>query len=355
VEVNGLGAGPVRVETAVGGRKAELWADPAVSREVMLAVGPERRRSGRVTPAPARVVLLAEDGAEVAFAETDAGGRYDLPDVAGSVCAMKDGYAPAVAGSGDLVLREGALVEGRLVGGGAGDLLVVGLVPSPGDDQMLPFRATWRVGKDGGFRGRLPEGAEAFGTFRGLPVRVASGDVPLPEPAQAAGVVRRWDGTAAARAVLLFRPLLDADFATPLPGLRVDADARGEFLATGFAAARYSVEAYAPGCARRVLSDVAVGGEPIEIVLAPGFTVGGFVVDTAGLPVPGAKVSAVGLPQDDGRVVLSATADELGRFELAGLGGTHARLRVTADGHHATTLDSLPPTTSLRVVLQVNG
>jgi hypothetical protein len=355
VHVKGLGAGPVRVETTVGGRKAETWADPAVTRDVLLAVGPERRRAGKVTPAPARVVLLGEDGAEAASTQTDAEGRYDLPDVAGSVCATKDGFAPAVAEHGDLVLREGRLVEGRLIGGGAGDLAVVGLVPSPGSDEMLPFRATWKVGEDGGFRGRLPEGARAFGTFRGLPVRIEPGETVLPAPARATGVVRRADGSAAARAVLLFRPLLDSDFATPLPGLRVEADGNGGFAATGFASVRYSVEAYAPGCARRVLPDVTVGGKPIEIVLDEGFSIGGFVVDAAGLPVPRVRVSAVGIPEEAGRPVVTTTADELGRFELTGLGGTHARLRVTAEGHHATTLDRLPPTSTLRVVLQVNG
>jgi hypothetical protein len=49
------------------------------------------------------------------------------------------------------------------------------------------------------------------------------------------------------------------------------------------------------------------------------------------------------------------TADSQGRFQLNGLGGTHARLRVTADGYHSTTLDHLPPSPPpLRVVLQVN-
>lgn len=355
VRMRGLGAGPVRVTTTVDGRKAETWADPAVTREILLSVGPEARRTGRVTPAPARVVLVGEDGSEVASAETDAEGRYDLPDLKGSLCATKVGFAPAVAEEGDLVLREGRLVEGRLIGGGAGDLLVAGLVPSPGGDEMLPFRAKWKVEKDGGFRGRLPEGAQAFGTFRGLPVRIAAGDVRLPAEAQAVGDVRRADGAEVPRAVLLFRPQLDADFATPLPGLRVETDANGGFAVKGFAAVRYSVEAYAPGCARSVLPDVAVGAGAIEIVLAPGFAIDGFVVDAAGLPVSGARVSAVGLPEDAGRPVIRATADEEGRFTLSGLGGTSARLRVTADGHHATTLDRIPPTNRLRVVLQVNG
>ncbi len=355
VRLEGLGAGPVRVEATADGRKAVAWADPAVTREVRLAVGPEPRRSGRVVGAPARVALLGEDRRELAACETDAQGRYDLPDLLGSLCAVAEGFAPAVTASGDLVLREGTRIQGKLLGGGAGALSVYGLVASAGADEMLPFRAEWRVDEDGGFRGRLPSGAEAFGMYRGLPVRISAGDVVLPAPAKVAGVVRREDGSPAARAALLFRPLLDADFATPLPGLRVNADERGEFAATGFAAGRYSVEAYAPGCATRIVPEVVVGGGPIEIVLSPGFSIGGFVVDAAGLPVPGARVRALGLPEESDRPVLSGVADAQGRFHLAGLGGTHARLRVTAEGYHATTLDRLHPSSSLRVVLQVNG
>jgi hypothetical protein len=231
---------------------------------------------------------------------------------------------------------------------------VYGLAPSTGADEMLPFRAEWPVSADGGFSGRLPTGAEAFGMYRGLPVRIAAGDVALPAPAKVMGSVRRVDGSAAGRAVLLFRPLLDTDFATPLPGLRVEADARGEFTATGFAAGRYSVEAYAPGCATRIVPEVVVGASAFEIVLSPGFAIDGFVVDTAGLPVPGARLRAIGMPEADDRPVLTTIADSQGRFQLNGLGGTRARLRVTADGYHSTTLDHLPPSPPpLRVVLQV--
>jgi hypothetical protein len=355
IRLEGLGAGPVRVEATIDGRTAEAWADPAVTREVLLAVAPEPRRTGRVKGAPARVSLLDDTGHEIAACKTDAHGRYDLPDREGSICAVAEGFAPAVAEGNDLVLREGALVQGKLLGGGAGALSVTGIVASPGADDMLPFRAEWQVGEDGTFRGRLPAGARAFGTYRGLPVKIANGDVALPAPAKVAGVVKRADGSPAGRAVLLFRPLLDADFATPLPGLRVEAEANGEFAATGFAATRYSVEAYAPGCATRVVPEVMVGKGAIEIVLAPGFSIGGFVVDTKGLPVPGAKVRAVGVPEGSDRPVLSATADAHGRFHLAGLGGTSARLRVTAKGYHPTTLDGLDASSTLRVVLQVNG
>jgi hypothetical protein len=151
--------------------------------------------------------------------------------------------------------------------------------------------------------------------------------------------------------VLLFRPLL-GDFATPLLGLRVEADARGEFSAAGFADVPYSVEVYAPDCATRVVPEVMPGRGSLEITLEPGYAVGGFVVDAAGLPVPGARIRAMGLPEDADRPVLSAETDAQGRFRIAGLGGTHARLRVTADGYHATTVDRAGRGAQARVVLQ---
>jgi hypothetical protein len=73
------------------------------------------------------------------------------------------------------------------------------------------------------------------------------------------------------------------------------------------------------------------------------------------MPVGGARVKAVGLPEEGERPVLDATADQIGRFRVAGLGGTRARVRVTAPGYHPTTLDIQPSATPLRVVLQVNG
>jgi hypothetical protein len=361
VRVKGLGSGPVRVRTTVEGREAETWADPGVRPDVLLAVGAEPTRAGRVlrtggAAARARVSLLAEDGRELASTETDERGAYELPDLpdAAAVCAVAEGCAPAIAPGGELVLREGSLVEGRIAGAAGGKLSVHGRVAAPRSDEMLVFRAEWDVGPDGTFRGRLPAGAEAFGLYGGLPVRVAAGTIDLPKAARVSGTVRRADGLPAARAALLFRPLVDADFATPLPGLRVDADANGQFQASGFADVRYSVEAYAPDCATRVIPEVRPG-DPLEITLEKGVAIGGFVVDTTGLPVPGARVRAVGLPEGEGRPVLSAVADPQGRFRIAGLGGARQRVRITAPGYHPTTLDLRAPTSDLRVVLQVNG
>jgi hypothetical protein len=351
----------VRVRTTVEGRAAEAWVDPDAQRDVLLAVGPERLRAGRVLRANgaggrARVSLLAEDGRELATTATDDRGEYELPDhpEAAAVCATAPGCAPAVAPDGDLTLREGSLVEGKVAGAAGGKLSVHGRVAAPRSDEMLPFRAEWDVGPDGSFRGRLPKGAETFGLYGGLPVRIAPGTIELPKAARVAGTVRRADGRPAGRAALLFRPLVDADFATPLPGLRVDADANGEFAASGFADVRYSVEVYAPDCATRLVPDIRPG-TPLEITLERGYTIGGFVVDTTGLPVPDARVRAVGLPEDPSRPLLSAVVDPQGRFRIAGLGGARCRVRVTAPGYHATTLDLKAFTTDLRVVLQVNG
>lgn len=359
VRLRGLGAGPVRVAATVDGRTTEAWVDPATQQEVLLSVGPEPVRTGRVTradgtPARAHVRLLASDARELASTTTDERGCYELPDQreAASVCAVAQGTAPAAAPRGDVVLHEGTLVDGQLNGAGEGTLTVYGRVAAPQADDLIPFRVEWPVDANGAFRGRLPSGVEAFGTYEGLPVRVEAGPRDLPSSIRCSGVVRRSDGVPAARAVLLFRPLLDADFPPPLPGLRLEADAEGAFAAAGFADVRYSVEVYAPGCETRVVDDVRPGQGPIDLTLEPGYAVAGFVLDTAGLPVPGACVRAVGLPDENGRPVLTAEADAQGRFRVAGLGGTHARIRITAEGYHSTTLDHVTPKSNLRIVLQ---
>ena len=45
-------------------------------------------------------------------------------------------------------------------------------------------------------------------------------------------------------------------------------------------------------------------------------------------------------------------ADGLGRFKLSGLGGRTARVRVTAPGCYATTMENVAPEGTLRIVLQ---
>jgi hypothetical protein len=52
------------------------------------------------------------------------------------------------------------------------------------------------------------------------------------------------------------------------------------------------------------------------------------------------------------RPVLDTLADDDGRFDLDGLGGNWARVRVTAKGYHPATLEKGVQDQSLRVALQ---
>jgi hypothetical protein len=360
--VEGLGAGPVQVKASWRGSGVTAWTDPSLEKEILLAVPPASPRGGRVRTEDgspfegALVHLLGPEGEVLASTQTDAQGRYELPDdpAGESVCVEPRIGAPAVARNGDLIVHEGALLEGRLMGTGeGGQLRIYGLLPSPGDDGTLPFRALWRVGKSGAFRGRLPEGAQAWGLYEGLPVRIEGGELVLPDRTPAHGLVRTGDGSPAAGATLLFRPLLENGFPVPLPAVVVRADAKGAFHAPGFARVAYSVEARAPGCATRIVPEVLPGAKPIEIRLDPGYSIGGIVIDTAGLPVPGAEIRALASPDAAGeRPVAHERADEKGRFLVQGLGGEHARVRVEAPGCHPTTLEGVRGKTDLAVVLQ---
>jgi hypothetical protein len=302
----------------------------------------------------ARVALLDRHGDELEVTRTDTQGRYELPDhpEAAAVCAAAADLAPASEPDGDIVLGAGHEVRGRLTTGAKGPLEIYGDVPGARGDGRLPLRARWTIGDDGSFRGRLPEGARAWALVDGLPVRVRDGDIDAPERVVAEGRVVGPDGKPAANARLFFRPLLDDDFAAPLPGLRVDAGEDGRFEANGFAAARYVVEVDAAGLARTIVSGVNPADGDIEIRLAAGFDLRGFVVDSRGLPVDDARVLALGLPEDTSRPLARARTDAHGGFLLLGLAGDRARVRVTAEGYWPTTLEDVRPEARLRVVLQ---
>jgi hypothetical protein len=358
--LDGVGAEPVRVRALAGERESVAWADPRGG-SLLLAAAPRREIGGAVrdrTGAPvanARVVLAGEDGEPLAETVTGADGGYRLPDeedAAAVVVLPPDGGAPAVVRRGDVVVGPGERLRGRLVGAKGGTLEVYAMVPSDRDG-LLPLRLSWPVAADGGFSGLLPREAKAWGLFEGLPVRLDAGDVALPAPVPASGRVTRPDGTGAPGAILFFRPLLNGGFHAPLPGLRVRADDDGRFEATGFARVRYSLEVRAPGCAARRIAEVSPAGGPFEVVVRPGFRVEGVVVDTLGLPVPHAQVRAMCLPDCENELPLAESeADDRGRFRLDNLGGAGARIRVAAEGHHATTIDGADGAQPLRVVLQ---
>jgi len=267
------------------------------------------------------------------------------------VSAQASDGAAAVAPAGDVTLRRGNVVEGILGGAGAGTLHVYGVAPAAREDRMLPLLAKWDVSPDGRFSGALPAGARAWGVFEGVALRIRGGEIVLPELTSIAGRVTRSDGRAAAHAVLLFRPLLDADFPPLLPSTRIAADETGAFSSDELMATRYAVEVSAPGCATRIVNEVDPGASALEITLEPGYSVSGVIRDRDGLPVREARVQAVGLPEEGDRPFLKCLADDSGRFHVVGLGGTRARLRITARGYAPKTINEVAPDAKLRIKL----
>jgi hypothetical protein len=359
--VSGLGRGPIRIEAGHAGTFTSVWTDPAVDAEIELSLEERSARRGHVRdaggrPVAARVALLGPDGTEIATARTDPDGLYVLPDdPAGvSVCAQPlAGGAPAVAVGGDLTVRPGVEIEGRIFGAGRGELRLFGLLPAPEGDGMLPFRAVWPTDADGSFSGHVPGPQRIWATYDGRPLELRAGELHLPERAAARGRVLRSDGSPASEASLRFRPLLEGDFPIPVPEQRVTADAEGRFRAEGLARVRYLVELEAPGCASRTVPEIVPGPEPMEFRLDAGYALEGRIVDAAGLPVPSASVHAVGYPDPDWeRPVLRTRADERGRFRIEGLGGEQARVYVTAPGYHPTTVEGVSGGEPLSVVLQ---
>ncbi len=79
----------------------------------------------------------------------------------------------------------------------------------------------------------------------------------------------------------------------------------------------------------------------------------GRIVDDKGLPVRHARVLALGMPDDENeRPPIRARTDAKGRFELNGLGGTHARLHVTATGFQSLHREGVAPSDDARLTLE---
>ncbi len=88
-------------------------------------------------------------------------------------------------------------------------------------------------------------------------------------------------------------------------------DASGAFKLSGLVNGPYRLTATYPGRASGIKKDIRPGGEPVELVLARGFTLAGRVVAKAGgAPVPGVRVEAGGV---------QAETDREGRFLLEGV------------------------------------
>ncbi|MHC4958609.1 MAG: carboxypeptidase regulatory-like domain-containing protein [Planctomycetota bacterium] len=357
--LTGLEHGPVRVEARSGSETASMWVDAKGGGQLELALAPSRKRRGQVTdragkPVSATVRLMDRDGRELASTHTDEHGHYEIEDAreALSLCVEPKDAAPAVLIDGDVEVDPGDLLNGRLLGGGEGQLEIYGRLHVPDDDGLLPFRARWPLGGDGRFTGRLPKGASAWAVYRGVPLRLKGGDLEMPELVPLRGQVKRPGGEPATRAVVTLRPLLDADFPVPLPALTVRTNRDGTFRADT-ARVRYAVEVAARGCATRRFPDLVPGPDPLSIELEPGYSLIGRVTDQAGLPVPDALVRAISRPDPKGLFpVVRVHADSHGRYALHGLGGESALLDVSAPGFRRTTLDGIRTTRQVVVELK---
>lgn len=324
------GEGRVSVSASEGGANAEEALDGAAGGELLLLLAPARDLlEGRVrasadAPARATVRLLDERAAILAECPTDTEGRYRLPRLpdAAAVCAEGGAGALAAAEEGDLSLADGEPTRFRIVGARASEVEVRALWTPPTSDRRLPLRGRVALDAEGAGEVSLPRGATGYVVAEGRAARLRPGAIELPERVAVSGRVRRFDGSPARGAVLLFRPLLDADFPAPLPETRVVAGDGGSFSAS-VPAGRHALEIRAPGCAAHFVDDFATGGAPLDAKLAPGFLARGKVLDAEGAPIPGALVTHVA-----GR----AFAEEDGTFALDGLPGEEATLTASAAG-----------------------
>lgn len=334
------------------------WTQLDANGSIALDVAPPARRQGRVlhadgTPADALVRLIDADGNELDRAHTDGEGRFDVKDlteIETIVAETKQG-ALSLSHSYDLVIEEGELLQGRLLGARRGALEVFALVPSD-EDRLLELRTRWALDDEGRYSGRLPHGARAYGMVDGLPVPLDGTERELPPRVRAVGRVVGADGHAPEGAEVLVTPELDPARSNPLPARALTVDAEGRFAADDLARVPYRVVARATGCATTIREDVRFDEGSLKLELAAGYTLSGVVLGAGEIPLARASVRARGLPDPSHDWPVTETkTDDRGRFTIPGVGGTHARLRVTAPGHHATTLENVRPGAALRITL----
>jgi len=361
-EVPGLGRGRFLVEAHAGSESASQWHDMRTGSEVRLRVSASAYREGQVTTAGGRprkavVHLIGADGKSLASAETDEDGRYRLPEHedAVSVCAQPEGGPPVAGSGGSLIVGRSRTLSGRIDGAQGGVITVFGLTVSSGSDRPLMLRAKWNVDGTGAFAGQWPEDTPAWALYKGAATMLPSqaGQViTLPPRVLLSGRVT-CESEAVPHALVSFRPLLADDFPPPLPAVPIRANKNGEFAVDGFPMGRYLVRVEGAGCAMRLVHDIAVSGQTIELALKRGFSMRGHIHDGKGIPVRDATVLALGMPDEQNeRPPIHGRTDADGRFELHGLGGTHARLHITATGFQPLHRERVAPGDVARLTLE---
>lgn len=350
IVVRASGFGPARRESVRPGSRVEvyLFAGPTLR-------GSVRDESGKALPG-ATVRVFSEGWNSPPPPEaTDARGRFAVAGIeAGEYWAIarSGSRAPAVAPVTiaardetvlDLVVGDGGFVAGRVVDEAGRPLAGARLRPEVLDGRGLPAVVSESMAGEssanGSFAlGPLPAGPIGIGVaHRGYaPVRVTATvrsrestdvrDVTLESGLAIRGRVRGRDRVGLAGVLLR----AEAEGAEPRATSDAETDADGAFEISGLPAATYAITAQAAGFAAGHAKAPA-GGDPIEIVLSPGGSITGRVVDAAGEPLAGVSVQGEAEGDDAG---------ERGSFWIT--------TGDAGDGRF-TTNDTTPGTYALRV------
>jgi protocatechuate 3,4-dioxygenase beta subunit len=268
-EVRAVPSGSVDVTVTLGpalrvsGRVVSPAAEPVASASIVLR-DPERDIQGPEGPLAVAYVDVDVFGEKGRSAASDAEGRFSL-----------DAFT---SGAYDLIVRAEGFPEHRR------SISIEGEGIDLGDIVLAESRAIAGMVLS-------PDGGPVIGAA-----------VWVPEPS-----VRKEDRDSRRRAVL------EAGPSSSIAGSRTDG--QGAFRLSGLGGGAHEVAVLAEGHPGELLEGVAAGETGLAIVLKPGVTIRGRVVEAeSGAPVPGARVEVEG-----GRGG-KATADSEGRFELRGVG-----------------------------------
>ena len=364
-----LGVGRHDVTARARGRGSARRKDVASGTRVELTVRPSATLYGVVTGPDGTPVggafvwpIGVRGGQVVPPERSDARGRYEVAGLAGGlydVAARADGFAPSLAPDVvlsarnetrlDVALQPGARVTGRLVDTKETPLagrIALGEVsghPTPG---VLLDRFVAQTDADGRFvLDAVPVGDHALGANAPgqAPKRVEFsvvathrqvdlGDVRMETGLTIRGRVRTRSGEAVADASVQAYSMSGRSSIAP----RTSTDADGAFVLAGLEPETYRVSAFVRGQGA-VSAEVEPASEPVELVLDPGGTIVGRVVDDRGRPVDAFRVVARSVVQGQPLSFSPFETDD-GRFELPNVEAGSYVVSVEANEHGSATV-----------------
>ncbi|HYO12549.1 MAG TPA: carboxypeptidase-like regulatory domain-containing protein [Thermoanaerobaculia bacterium] len=244
-------------------------------------------------------------------------------------------------------------------------------VPSAHSDSQGLFRLRLPAGASYDVKARHPDFASASAEILALEPRTARKDVRivLGRGHAAFGRVVNAREQPVAGATVRLEPVPDATDLRRISwrerdgsGFEATTDTAGRFEIRRLPAGRFDLEARAQGYPPVVVRGLPLeGGAAVDlgtVILPPGVTVEGTVVDSTGKPVAGADVQVLPLDALPGRL-LHSSRDEVpksgldGRFTITGLReGQRVELQGWKQGHVAQpTVVEVPPPGPVRLVL----